>query len=162
MTDDYWVGYVKCLFFSVLCWYNIELRLRLQPNSLTCITCVVILCEYCRTVAADIISVTHWSSDGSLLILINDKSCDTMVACPPNKLWRSLFSKIKTMLRSGLQCLVVVVVVRLLLTTVYKTREVRGDSSWARREISLILTKRKFWGNLKKLFIKMVINIFVG
>ena len=48
-----------------------------------------------------------------------------MGACPPNKLLRSLFSKIKTMLRYGVQCLVVVVVFRLLLTTVYKTREVR-------------------------------------
>ena len=47
-----------------------------------------------------------------------------MGACPPNKLLRSLFSKIKTMLRYGVQCLVVVVVFRLLLTTVYKTREV--------------------------------------
>ena len=47
-----------------------------------------------------------------------------MVACPQNKLLRSLYSKIKTMLRSGVQCLVVVVVFRLLLTTVYKTREV--------------------------------------
>ena len=43
-----------------------------------------------------------------------------------NKLCRSLVSKIKTMLRSGVQCLVVVVVVRLLLTTVYRTREVRA------------------------------------
>ena len=48
-----------------------------------------------------------------------------MLTCPPNKLLRSLFSKIKTMLRSGVQCLVVVMVVRLLLTTVYKTREVK-------------------------------------
>ena len=48
-----------------------------------------------------------------------------MVAYLPNKLWRSLVSKIKTMLRSAAQCLVVVVVVRLILTTVYKTREVR-------------------------------------
>ena len=48
-----------------------------------------------------------------------------MVTSLPNKLWRSWVSKIKTMLRSAVKCLVVVVVVRLILTTVYRTREVR-------------------------------------
>ena len=79
--------------------------------------------QYCRIVAADIISVSDWSSDGYVLILINDKSCNTMAACPPNKVWRSLVSKIKTMLRSAAQCLVVVVVLRLVFTSVFKTRE---------------------------------------